>query len=1105
MIMFQSMDNKLKRVCENIIEACWLAAVILTPLFFNIYSSRIFEPDKISLLRSLAVIIVAAWITLFLINIKKIDFPNLISYKTWIINIRSPFVLPVGLMIVGYILATVFSVNPQISWFGSYQRSQGTFTVISYLVFFVALVLHLRSKVQLDRLLNIILLTSLPVAMYGGLQHFHLDPIPWGKDTSIRVASSLGNSIFVAAYLIMVFPISLGRFLLTAREIISGITVKLNWLRLVFYGFTCLLHISTIYFSGSRGPVLGWLAGILFLLYILSFQWNLYKFNLYLLALTIIGAGFLIVFNTAGGPFETLRNSPVLGRFGRILDSESNTAKVRTYIWEGAVDLVLPHAPIEYPDGKKDPYNFLRPVIGYGPESMFVVYNPFYPTKLGQVERRNASPDRSHNETWDSLIITGLLGFVTYIGIFLSAFYFGFVWLGLINQPKDIWLFWISLFVGGGLSTVILVLWGGLAYFGVGLPFGLALGLVVYLTILGIRFYQKKGERGNFKPGMDQQKDMIQTRNYFYAVFLSIILAHFLEINFGIAIGSTRLLFWIFTALLLVVRYNLTDLVSKDSDEVPFTSYRFDTAAQTINRTRLRSGKPRKRSLDNTNPNSRWIYSAGVQGSLISICVITLGFDFIVNPERLTKVSDLLSTSLLHLNGDKSQISFGILGIILLTWLCGCFLFIMEGGESENQVSFWKRFVVLSGTSVVLIFPYLLIHSNILTTIASFRIASIDTLLEQSFRVINLLNFYYWYLGIILLFLVYCLYHNNRKFTHSSSKTWSGWIAAGGSVVLGVFIINVLNIQPIQSDILFKLAEPFSVTSQWAIVGLLYDRAIELSPRQDYYYLFKGKADLELAMNAKSPEEQSSFALRAEQNLLHAQSINPLNVDHTANVARLYSWWASISDGERKIQFFNKSDHNYSRSVVLSPNNPSLWAEWSTIYLDIIFQPERSLELLDHALQLDDQYNVTQGYAGNFYYRLAQNDSEMQNRSEAVERAKHYYQTAADLSKGDTRVKYLIDLSNVFINQAELMDDEAQVIGYDYALVQSALEILLEAEMYVEGDNENVNLKAQIAKIYNELDNQEKALEYVDLALKIANENQKTYLAQLKELILSSP
>ena len=56
------MPTKLSRYAEGVMEAAWLAAVMLVPVFFNVYSSRIFEPDKITLLRSLALVILAAWV-----------------------------------------------------------------------------------------------------------------------------------------------------------------------------------------------------------------------------------------------------------------------------------------------------------------------------------------------------------------------------------------------------------------------------------------------------------------------------------------------------------------------------------------------------------------------------------------------------------------------------------------------------------------------------------------------------------------------------------------------------------------------------------------------------------------------------------------------------------------------------------------------------------------------------------------------------------------------------------------------------------------------------------------------------------------------------------
>ncbi len=56
------MTHKISRFCDGLIEAAWIAAAIITPLFFNIFSFRIFEPDKITILRCLAILILAAWV-----------------------------------------------------------------------------------------------------------------------------------------------------------------------------------------------------------------------------------------------------------------------------------------------------------------------------------------------------------------------------------------------------------------------------------------------------------------------------------------------------------------------------------------------------------------------------------------------------------------------------------------------------------------------------------------------------------------------------------------------------------------------------------------------------------------------------------------------------------------------------------------------------------------------------------------------------------------------------------------------------------------------------------------------------------------------------------
>ena len=257
------MPTKLSRYSEGLIEAAWLVAVIVVPVFFNVYSSRIFEPDKITLLRTLALVILAAWI-IKLIEEGRIRWerlqPEESLFKT---VIRTPLMIPVISLAILYIISSIFSISPATSFWGSYQRLQGTYTTFSYLIVFAAIIGNLRKRVQVERLITTVIVASLPVSLYGVLQHYNIDPIPWGGNVVLRIAANMGNSIFVAAYLIMVFPLTLVRILrafggiLNPEEDQDGTMIS-NFARATGYVFIAALQLIALYFSGSRGPWLGW-------------------------------------------------------------------------------------------------------------------------------------------------------------------------------------------------------------------------------------------------------------------------------------------------------------------------------------------------------------------------------------------------------------------------------------------------------------------------------------------------------------------------------------------------------------------------------------------------------------------------------------------------------------------------------------------------------------------------------------------------------------------------------------------------------------------------------------------------------------------------------
>ena len=57
-------STRLSVFCDKVLEVGWLLALIITPLFFDVYSSRVFEPDKLTTLRTVAVIMAAVWVVM---------------------------------------------------------------------------------------------------------------------------------------------------------------------------------------------------------------------------------------------------------------------------------------------------------------------------------------------------------------------------------------------------------------------------------------------------------------------------------------------------------------------------------------------------------------------------------------------------------------------------------------------------------------------------------------------------------------------------------------------------------------------------------------------------------------------------------------------------------------------------------------------------------------------------------------------------------------------------------------------------------------------------------------------------------------------------------
>ena len=1172
------MISKLSRFLSGILEAGWLAAVISVPLFFNIHSERVFEPDKVTILRSIAVLMLFAWVLRFIDQGDWRDWKKAFWHRgdsIW----RTPFFLPILALVFVYIISSLFSITPRISWLGSYQRLQGTYTTLAYLVYFVAVVSTMNGRLQINRIPTAAIITSIPIAFYGLIQHFGLDPLPWGGDVIARVAGNMGNAIFVAAYLIMVVPLTLGRIIDAFTNILGDEHLSYaDVTRSAVYIFVLAIQLLAIYWTGSRGPLIGlavalfsfilvllvslrnlvdeeksfstsdaffaflpiippilvlsfsgtigaitspMLAFILFLgsaalsiglmlmLVVLRKGWT-WLWLSWLLLTTLMG-GWLLIFNiptvsleraselpVVGSLFEeqiAWKELPQVGSYGRMLDPSQNRGRersnrVRVLIWQGVVDLLSPHSPLTYPDGSVDRFNFWRPLIGYGPESMYVAYNRFYPSELATVEARNASPDRSHNETFDALVITGLAGLFAWQLLYLMVFYYGFSYLGVIQTGRDKWVL-IGAVVGGALlGTLLSVTLFEPIYLGVAIPTGTILGLILYLF-----YYALFSRPTNANSSKSERFSLFQADHLLVNALLAAVLAHYVEVHFGIAVAATRLHFFIYIAIIFVIAYKLPQGV------ISVTELKPDKSRRAVNKVPIQE--------DFWGSVQGWIF-------LLALFIGTMGYDFVnyvLPADKLIETAadlqtwDILQQSL-FINAQRNFIdSPFIFLMILLSWWLGVLIVLSERIRQSNQsieipiiseldqtrtrlvsigfliiglLGFAQRFLIipspgptgvlirslllfigiislwvawsltrnqdigrLAGIAValfglVMVVPLLILGSFVpalilaavlivllyflwdpkfkpiflppfVLTLASLMIgllytyihalllrevslyllflqgieplstlftllfhpnSQITTLeqarLVEARQVVRLISFYYLFLFSMLVLAGYTISRQLIASATSRGRTiaYAGAVAA---MILVTVFVHQTNLKPVQADMLFKRGRPFDEAATqdqnpllWNVAIAIYEEALGMVPFEDYYYLFLGRALLERSSVAETKEEQSILLTEAEVRLIEARDINPLNTDHTANLARLYARWAVASDAPgQRADRLDLAESYYRSALEISPQNSVIRNEYARLAFDFRRDCDRAIEIFRESVARDPFYADT--------------------------------------------------------------------------------------------------------------------------------------------------
>ncbi len=1038
-------NSKLAVFAEKFIQAGWLLALIVAPLYFNIYSSRVFEPDKISLLRTLALAMGAAWLVLRAerrrispgLGGAEMNLRARLRGGLRATMARNPLALPALFLWLAYALSTLLSLSPTVSFFGSYQRLQGLYTFSSYLVIFLLAASLVQSRADIERAISAALVVSFPAAMYGIIQHYFLDPLPWVGDVTARVASTLGNSIFIAAFLILTIPLALARLLQTTARVratmnnrpplfiylaafatflafaaawglsfdlgaksfieanysgvltptqltaasgafalalgVSLIVIALWWgaafllkqraanfLLLALYAALLAVQLVALFFSQSRGPLLGLFGGMFAFFVLYALVRGARKWALGAIGLALGGMLFLALLNVPNSPLEPLRELPYVGRLGRVFELEGGTGRVRVLIWQGALKLVLPHEPLWSPTTGDDAFNPLRPLVGYGPEAMYVAYNKFYPPELGTLESRNATPDRSHNETFDALVTTGLFGFIAENIVFLVVFYHALKWLGLIPSARAR-NFFIALWFGGG---ALLALGFGAAlgweFIGVALPGGMILGLFAYLVAFAVRVG---------KPAVAYTNTTL-----WLAALTWLFVAHFIEIHFGIAIAATRVYFWFFAAVFVALGARAIAMSETDTLK-PETTVSAAPAALTPNVPAAPRNKnaPAKKPAPRVAPNgARSVSSAPLItfAFLVGFTLAVMGFDY-VNTNNAAAIGTLSVNGIDVVLGALTlkSATTGIMSSWAILWL---FVTTLGIGMGVGLGEWGRRFNLGARDWGVAALLFAVLAFAIFSGFAFYHVLLIATsgpgILDALLTSIVLFSIF------MLLIAVVCALSMmfDETLPQALVRHTANWAVVPVLVLVAGLLIFATNVDPVRADMLYKQAASQSPNNA-ALAVKLYQRALALQPQQDFYLLFLGRAYLDVAKNETDAGARAQALDDADGALHAARALNPFNTDHSANLARLAQVRGALAtDFEAQRAAYEQASVYFDQATRLSPNTAHLFdqhaqelLEYQQLLLthgdanDAEQARLQALAQLNHAAQIDPTFCLT--------------------------------------------------------------------------------------------------------------------------------------------------
>ena len=297
-------------------------------------------------------------------------------------------------------ITSITSVQPYLSFWGTFNRADGWIMWFYYLIFFVIATSVVITRQAWWRVIGISIIGTAAVVVYG-LGQAVLWPGVLASLDRWRIESTLGNPVFLGGYLALALP-------LTLAWALTRVDRQWRYLGLAI----AALEILAVMLTWSRGA---WLAaiigGLIFgIVYLCCFQRS---WAIRAVAALVIGVSLLL-----GGCWigQSLPEQSWLHQASNYFLREESLS-LRYQKWGIALEAI-----------------YERPLLGWGLENFSVAFDRHYQVPpQSNMSFSEAHSDRPHNEYLGMAINGGILALLAYVILLLSA-----VWLGCRQIIKSV-------------------------------------------------------------------------------------------------------------------------------------------------------------------------------------------------------------------------------------------------------------------------------------------------------------------------------------------------------------------------------------------------------------------------------------------------------------------------------------------------------------------------------------------------------------------------------------------------------------------------------------------------------------------------------------------